>query len=243
MKIPYVYGLSRAVFFGTILSTLLAGQSAHAAIYTFTPALAGTYAWTNAGNWDVNGVPISATDAGVTLFSDTTTALANGTITVNTDPSALTLNTLTINGKGAAATAQTTASIGTAANTWTFDGTTPTVNLNGVNGSQKLVPTFLPKIALNQDITFTGNGTANSASSGAGFTFSGAISGAYKLTKSGTSTLTIGTGNTYSGKTVISGGTLAVTAGDGTGSANSWVPTPAALRLTMSPSMTAAPCS
>ena len=221
MKTPEVYGLSRAASFAAILSTLLAGQSAYAATYTFTPTAAGTYPWTTAGNWDVNGVPVSATDAGVTLFSDTTTALANGTIAVNTDPAALTLNTLTINGRGAAATAQTTASIGAGANTWTFDGTTPTVNLNGVNGSQKLVPTFLPKIALNQDITFTGNGTANSASSGAGFTFSGAISGAYKLTKSGTSTLTLGTGNTYSGKTVISGGTLAVTAGDSTGSANS----------------------
>ena len=221
MKIPHVYGLSRAVFCGTILSTLLAGQSAHAATYTFTPTTIGTYAWTNAGNWDVNGVPVSATDAGVTLFSDTTTALGNGTFTVDTDPAALTLNNLTINGRGAAATATTTVSIGKGANTWTFDGTTPTVNLNGVNGTRVLAPTFLPKIALNQDITFTGNGNANSASSGAGFTFSGAISGAFKLTKSGTSTLTIGTANTYSGKTVINGGTLAVIGTDNTGAANS----------------------
>ena len=220
MKIPHVYGLSRAVFCGTILSTLLAGQSAHAATYTFTPTTIGTYAWTNAGNWDVNGVPVSATDAAVTLFSDTTTALGNGTFTVNTDPAALTLNNLTINGRGAAATATTTVSIGMAANTWTFDGTTPTVNLNGVNGTRVLAPTFLPKIALNQDITFTGNGNANSASSGAGFTFSGAISGAFKLTKSGTSTLTIGSANTYSGKTVINGGTLAVIGADNTGAAN-----------------------
>lgn len=221
MKIYFANGLSLTASFAAIFATLLAGPVARAATYTFTPTVAGTYPWTTAENWDVNGVPVSSTDAGVTLFSDTTTALANGTITVNTDPSALTLNTLTINGRGAAATAQTTASIGTAATTWTFDGTTPTVNLNGVNGGQKLVPTFLPKIALNQDITFTGNGNANSASSGAGFTFSGAISGAYKLTKSGTSTLTIGTGNTYSGKTVISGGILAVTGADGTGGTNS----------------------
>ena len=221
MKMPIVHGLSMTASFTAILATLLAGPVARAATYTFTPTVAGTYPWTTVENWDVNGVPVSATDAGVTLFSDTTTALANGTIAVNTDPSTLTLNTLTINGKGAAATAQTTASIGTAANTWTFDGTTPTVNLNGVNGSQKLAPIFLPKIALNQDITFTGNGTANSASSGAGFTFSGAISGAYKLTKSGTSTLTLGTANTYSGKTVINGGTLAVIGADNTGAANS----------------------
>jgi autotransporter-associated beta strand protein len=220
MKMPIVHGLSLTASFAVILATLLAGPVARAATYTFTPTVAGAYPWTTVENWDVNGVPVSATDAGVTLFSDTTTALANGTFTVNTDPSALTLNTLTINGRGAAATAQTTASIGAGANTWTFDGTAPTVNLNGVNGSQKLVPTFLPKIALNQDITFTGNGTANSASSGAGFTFSGAISGAYKLTKSGTSTLTIGNSNTYSGKTVINGGTLAVTGVDGTSGTN-----------------------
>ncbi len=221
MKLPFVDPVTHTAFFAAAFATWLALPSALATTYTFTPTVVGANPWTTIGNWDVNGLPASATDAGVTFFSDTATALSNGAFTVNTDPSALTLNTLTINGKGADVTANTTVGIGTANNIWTFDGAAPTINLNGMNGTKALVPSFLPKIVLNQDITFTGNGMANSASGSGGFTFSGAISGAYKLTKSGTSLLTLSTANTYSGKTIINGGTLAVTAGDGTGSANS----------------------
>ncbi|MEI6647946.1 MAG: autotransporter-associated beta strand repeat-containing protein [bacterium] len=186
------------------------GTAQAATTYTFTNTLAGAKAWNvAAGNWDANGVPVGATDATIAFFSDITTALGQPTITINTDPTTLTQNTLTLNGRGAAATANTIVNLGTAGNTWTFDGTTPTVNLNGVNGTKNLTFTNAPNLTLNKDITFTGNGTA-------GFVFSGAISeagGARMLTKSGSSTLTLSGANTYSGNTTINGGRLTVANG------------------------------
>ena len=172
-----------------------------AATYTFTPTAVATYDWTNTGNWDINGVPAGGTGCEVRIFSDTSTVLGSGTLAVNTDPAALTVNTLTLNGKGGA-TANTVVTLGTAANAWTFDGTNPTINLNGVNGTKSLTYTFLPNIALNQNLTFTGTGTA-------GFTFSGIISGSGRgITKGGSSALTLSGANTFSGGLSLSGGSV-----------------------------------
>ena len=181
--------------------------------FTFTPTAANTYAWTNAGNW-TNGVPASATSTTVKFFSDTTTALASGTIAVNSDPATLTLNTLTLNGKGGA-TANAVVNIGTAGNTWTFDGTTPTINLSGMDGTKPLQVTVNPNITLNQNLIVTGNGTASG-----GFSFTGNITGNYSLTKSGTSALILGgAGSNYSGGTVINAGTLTIGADANLGAA------------------------
>jgi hypothetical protein len=143
-------------------------------------------------------LPVSANDTSVIFFSDTTTALANGTQSITTGvPTSLSLNTLTLNGKGADAGGASNITIGTNASTWTIgNGTTSTVNLNGVNGAQALNYTVAPNLTLNQTTTtFTGNGNAS-------FTFSGNITQAaagYGITKSGTSRLTLSGNNTYSG--------------------------------------------
>ena len=185
--------------------------------YTFTPTAAATYPWTTVGNWNASGVPVSASNATVVFFNDITTALANGTIAVTTDPAALTLNVLTLKGKGAAATANTTVNIGTAGNTWTFDGTSPTINLSGVNGSKSLVYSVAPNLALNQNLTVTGAGTAS-------FAFSGAISGSgYGITKSGASSLTLSGSNSYGGGTVINAGQVNISADGGLGAATGGV--------------------
>ena len=176
---------------------------ATATTYTLTNTASGTNAWTTTANWDANGVPLSATDAVVNIFSNTTTALGNGYLVINADPATLTLNTLTLNGLGAAATSATTNIIGTAGNTWTFDGTSPTINLNGLAGTKGLYVTVLPNLTLNQNLAIAGNGTAQN------FTFSGTISGSgMSLTKSGSSLLTLSGNNSYSGGTTVSGGTL-----------------------------------
>ena len=170
--------------------------------YTFTNTTAGTYDWTSAANWDLNGVPASATNATVTLFGDTTTALGTP-IVVNNDPATLTVNTLTLNGlaNGGSSTAVT---LGTAGNTWTLDGTTPTINLNGANnGANTLAVAFYPKITLNQNLAFTGDGSGN-------FVFAGGISGGKSLTKNGASTLIINSGAAWTGGTTINGGTLSI---------------------------------
>jgi autotransporter-associated beta strand protein len=173
--------------------------------YTWTRATpAGIYDWTATGNWDTNGVPVGATDATVQFFSDTATALADGIIAINTDPSALTLNALTLNGKGAGATADTAVNIGTAGNTWTFDGTNPAINLNGLNGVHKLAYTIAPNITLYQNMTVTGDGSA-------ACTFSGNITDSslnLSITKNGASTLTLSGTNGYTGTTAVNAGIL-----------------------------------
>ena len=58
-------------------------------------------------------------------------------------------------------------------------------------------------LVLTNDTTFSGNGTAT-------FNLNGAISGAGKFTKSGTSTLTLAGTNSYTGGTSITAGTLRI---------------------------------
>jgi len=80
-----------ATVFLTVLAVVaLSAGTAQATTYTFTPTAAATYDWTNAANWDANGVPADANDAVVTFFSNTTTALGQPTIAINTDPATLT---------------------------------------------------------------------------------------------------------------------------------------------------------
>ena len=194
---------------GLALSALaLIGAPAvsQAADYTWIQNSAATQDWTTTGNWLSGSAftgPGTNTDT-LTFFANTTTALANGSnliITNVTTP--LTMNVLTLNGLGAAATGAANITIGTNAATWTLDGTNPTVNLNGLNGSQQLNYTVAVNLALAQANTlFTGNGTAS-------FNFTGLISGTGAgngITKSGTSTLTLSGANTYTGTTTINAG-------------------------------------
>jgi autotransporter-associated beta strand protein len=171
---------------------------------TFTNNIAATgLDWQGTTNWNGGVVPAGGTSDSVQFFPDTNTVLLNGTYSITNTPGTFTLNTLTFSGKGAAAIANTALNIGTAGNTWTFDGTTPTINLNGVNGTKNLNYTVLPNITLNQDLIVTNNGTA-------GFTFGGLISGSHNINKFGTSTLTLtNANNSFSGTVAINAGMLA----------------------------------
>ena len=187
----------------------LAAPVQAASPYTWTKNSAATQTWTTTGNWDANGVdsgPGINTDV-LNFFADTTTALAAGNNLITTSVPTLTMNVLTLKGLGATATGATNVTIGTNATTWTLDGTTPTVNLNGLVGTQGLNYTVAVNLALAQAITlFTGNGTAS-------FNFSGNITGSGKgIAKSGTSTLTLSGTNSYNGGTTVSGGILNTTA-------------------------------
>jgi len=197
--------------------TITVTRAAIAATYTFTQTTAGTQAWSSSANWDANGVPIGSSGVAVAFYPDVSTALASNTYTINTDPSSFTLNTLALNGLGAAGTTSSAVvNIGTSGNVWTFGGVLPTVNLNGQKNTTKdLVYTIKPDLVLNQDITFTGNGTAGSLFNG--FTFSGTISGSGSLTKSGTSRLMLSGNNSYSGGTVLAGGQLWLGSGNSLG--------------------------
>jgi autotransporter-associated beta strand protein len=212
MKKTSLTSLLSAVF----LSLTATSQAAN---YTWTTTTNGTKDWNDTANWSGGTLPVSANDTSVIFFSDTTTALANGTQSITTGvPTSLSLNTLTLNGKGADAGGASNITIGTNASTWTIgNGTTSTVNLNGVNGAQALNYTVAPNLTLNQTTTtFTGNGNAS-------FTFSGNITQAaagYGITKSGTSRLTLSGNNTYSGGTSLTGGFLTLGSANALGSGN-----------------------
>ena len=212
MNITQILKMSKGVpKRATLVLAVLAGlpTAAFAATtYTFTPTTAGTYDWTVGGNWAASGVPVSDTHAAVVLFPDITTALT-GAVAVNTDPATLTLNTLTLNGLTAATAAAN--NIGTAGNTWTFDGTTPTLNLNGKSGATTLSYSIKPNIVLNQSLTFAGIGTA-------GLTIPGVISGSgmgiINNSKPSTITLNGSVVNTFTGGVTLYGGMVgAVSAG------------------------------
>jgi fibronectin-binding autotransporter adhesin len=189
---------------------LLQGKAQGQTTYTWTQNSAATQDWTAGGNWNANGVFTSNATNRLQFFADTTTALANGTNSITTNvPASPTMNVLTLNGLGAAATGATNITIASSASTWTLGGSSPTVNLNGLVGSQGLNYTVAAKLALGANTTFTGNGTAN-------FTFSGVISGTGPtLTKTGSSTLSFSGTNTYTGTTTVSGGTLKLNGASG----------------------------
>ena len=172
---------------------------------TWNNAAAGTYSWSTAGNWSPSAPGSGSSTTTVQFFNNTTTVLATPTyIITNDDPASLTLNALNLEGKANATSPGTTVYIGTAGNTWTFDGSTPTINLDGVNNSQGLSETILPNLQLSQNVTFTGSGTA-------GFIFNGLLSGSGTITKSGSSTLKMdGNSTSYAGAISVSAGTLQI---------------------------------
>ena len=130
--------LASAVAAAVMASALPASA---AITYTWTNGTAGTQDWNTVGNWSggtVDSAPGTNTDI-LTFFANTTTALSAGNDVITTNvPTALTFNVLTLNGLGAASGSATNVTIGASADTWTLDGTTPTVNLNGLVGAMGL---------------------------------------------------------------------------------------------------------
>lgn len=200
-------GSSAAAFAATAIPSM-------AAPFTWSQNTAATQTWTTAGNWVSSAPFVSAPANELIFFANTTTALAAGANNITGSvPATLSMNTLTLNGRGTATSgSSTTISIAGSGSAWTIgDGTTSTVNLNGLhnvsNGTTQSGLTLNYNVAanllLNQaTTTFTGNGTA-------GFTFSGNIGEAaagHAITKAGSSILTFSGTNSYTGGTSVTGG-------------------------------------
>ncbi len=198
-------------------SLLATSQLALAVDYTWTQLTAATQTWTTAGNWASSTPFVSGSGNGLLFFAGTSGAgstVANGTNNITGSvPAALSMNVLTLNGLGTAS-GSSTVNIASTSSTWTIgDGTTSTVNLNGLNGTGggTVVNTGLlsynvaANLALNQaNTTFTGNGNAV-------FHFSGNISqvsSGYGITKTGSSILSLSGTNSYSGGSSVTGGAL-----------------------------------
>ena len=134
------------------------------------------------------------------IFADTTSAIGGSTL-INGDPTTFTVNRLTLNGLDGN-NKNWGVLIGTAGKNWTLAGTSPIVDLNALNqGNGALTTIFNPNVVLNANTALQGNGNGV-------FKFTGVVSGASGITKSGTSALTLSGSNTFSGGLTLSAGQL-----------------------------------
>ncbi len=142
------------------------------------------------GTGIINVAPATATISALISGADGLTKTGTGTLTLSN-----TTNNFTGTVKVSAGTLaiSNNLNLGDAANSITMDG--------GTLKSTSLAATMTRAISL-----AAGGGTFEMA--GNASTFSGVISGAGNLTKTGTTTLVLGTANNYSGQTIISTGTV-----------------------------------
>jgi len=195
---------SASILIGTI-AALIGAQSAQAnSIYTFS-ASNGTLAWSDSANgdpnWDYSPPPAAgSTTTTVQIFGGVVSPIGGSTL-ISGDPSAFTVNRLTLNGL-TGNNKNWGVVVGTAGKNWTFTGTSATVDLNGLNQNNGVLTTiFNPNLVLNANTAFQGNGNEV-------FKFTGVISGASGLTKSGTSALTLSGSNTFIGGLTLNAGQL-----------------------------------
>lgn len=146
--------LSAAIFAGAGCEAL--AQS------TWTTPASGTTNWTDA-IW-TGGVPTSSPTTIVNFFADNTTVLDGGlAIVANQNVAApITLNSLSLNGSGPASGGAATITIPGTGGGITFDGTTPTLNFNALNGTSGLTYALASTLTFNAATNIALNGTATS---------------------------------------------------------------------------------
>jgi autotransporter-associated beta strand protein len=177
-------------------------------VYTPPNNTTSNTVWSAGTNWSP-GAPTSGATTQLTYNGGTP---YKNVINTNTDDigaagSAFSLNILDLSGNGdtsgGGSSITIAASGGRSLNFVSNGATTPVINLTGNTGGpgHGMTYTVSAPITLTNNTLFTGNGTAT-------FNFSGAISGSASLTKSGTSLLTLSGANTYTGATIVNGGTL-----------------------------------
>jgi fibronectin-binding autotransporter adhesin len=185
---------------------------APAAITTTGLVYSGLMAWTGAtgGNWitganwnDSQDAAIHAApglDAGFSGVDTATFGNATGSMTVNLDGAAPSVNALTFN-----ATGSYTLAPGSGTSAITLAGTAPAITAAGTH-------------TINVPLSLAGNTTVTPTNAGDSLTISGVISGSgMSLTKNGAGTLLLTRDNTYTGGTTVSNGTLLVNNSSGSG--------------------------
>lgn len=224
--------LGAAVAFMCVTAGLTSAASA--AQFIYTPGSPDSTSWDPAASGHFDSTPVSASDTRVTFGSaGTTPTYPEGTYTSTNNIAAglsangnFLLNVLDLGGTRAPVTvaANTSTSVGIAGTGLEFvsnGATTPVVNLVATQTTATISSTAYTNalgynissgVRLANDTTFTGNGTAS-------FTFGGAITGPGKLTKTGTSTLTLsGNNSSYSNGITVTGGRVAISAANNLGS-------------------------
>lgn len=197
---------------GSLMALLLAAHPVMA--QTYTPTNSTTDQWSAGTNW--TATPVSGLDTslifGPLAFPDAATV----TNTNTNDIGAFTLNALTLQGAGpltAGFPIAVTINGGTLNFVNSSTAVGPVIHLDAANGAgagSTVSYIVNSNIALGNALTLTGNGSGT-------FAFNGVISGANGITKSGTSAITLGGVNTYSGATTISAGTVRISSAAGLG--------------------------
>jgi autotransporter-associated beta strand protein len=181
-------------------------QTAVAAVYTYTPPAASDN-WSSGISW--SAIPVSDASTELTFVGNNATVLGSQVNVMSFDDIAgpFNLNQLDLQGtgpsNGIALIAIRSTSTGNYLNFVNNGSAAPEINLNanvGTSSSTLAYYVYL-NIALTNDTTFQGDGTAY-------FGFYGVISGSGGLIKNGASTLSLTGTNTYSGPTTISNGRL-----------------------------------
>lgn len=170
---------------------------------------AGTLNWSSGSNWTGGVPPPSSRFSTIAFFTGQT--LPSGTITSNNDTAGgHALNVLTLGGTGPTSGSTTMTLGGHALILRRESLLDPVVNLSATNGTGFIWNVSAP-VTMEDSTTFQGAGTAT-------FTFSGIISGAGNLIKTGTSKLILSGANDYTGTTTISAGILQIGDDGATGS-------------------------
>jgi autotransporter-associated beta strand protein len=217
-------GVRTAVSTLIALVACIASQTPHrslAATYVYTPQLIYNDPWSTSEYW--NSVPVSDASTRLTFVRDNEAAVPYRSDSINDIPGPFSLNILDLQGTGASPVypygSMTIRGMSGSDPSWlnfvSNEANTPTVNLNACNGTAPTFYSLVSDVVLADSTTFQGDGTAY-------FDITGIISGAGSLTKNGASTLAlrVSAGNTYSGGTIISNGTLQISNGNALGSGN-----------------------
>jgi hypothetical protein len=161
----------------TAAASLVAAQ-AGAATYTWTQVTSGTQNWSSAANWDVNGVPVSATDTILNYYPNTSTGPTQGVTVTSTNDLAsppFVLNKLNI--RGTTTTGGSNALIVIAGSGIAFGGTSPAVDFAPGYGTGSGTA-----YSITAPLTFNADTTVTFQNTGGQLFFNGQLNGSGKLT-------------------------------------------------------------
>jgi len=162
---------------------------------------AGELLWSDGANWTGGTPPPNSRFATIDFFTGQNHTA--GTVTaINDTAGGHAMNVLKFGGVGPTSGTRTVSIAGNALLFRQEATLAPVVTMTATNGTGLTYHISAP-VTLDATTTFQGNGTA-------GFIFSGGISGAGGLTKTGTSKLILSGANSYLGTTTISGGILQI---------------------------------
>lgn len=175
----------------------------------WTDTLPGARGWSTTTSWQSGNAPASFSGNAVAFFPSQTVSTGSITAIQNLGHN-FQLNSLTLG--GAAPTNGAGATVGISSNSLAFvahDGASPQITLAATGTN--LAYTVSAPLALSNDVVIDGDGTAN-------FVFSGAVSGAGSLLKSGNASLTLAASNAFAGGSALNAGTVVAAAGSALGS-------------------------